>query len=334
MCADVVLVVVVVVVLLLVVAALRAVGKGQRHPGRIPDVICRNPFPAGVLKFGCGQCTPCRVNRRRLWVHRLLLESMKHGNSAFIGLSYDDRHLPADRSLNPRDLQLFLKRIRERVEPQRLRFFGIGEYGERTNRPHYHVILFGLQSCLRGRTEHRVARCCPQCDLVSKAWRKGSVDLGEVNKDSASYITGYVQKKLTKRDDARLGGRHPEFARMSNRPGIGAHAMLDVAAVLHGELVDDDVPTQLRHGGKLMPLGRYLRRKLREAYGLSELGTPKEVLAKVTEEMLVLQEERVALELSKGKKVDQAYRALIDERLQKCLNIEAKVSIWSKKGTL
>ena len=83
-----------------------------------------------------------------------------------------------------------------------------------------------------------------------------------------------------------------------------------------------------------MPLGRYLRRKLREAYGMSEVGTPKEVLAAVSEEMLLVHEERIALEISKGKKIDHAYRALIDERLQKCLNVEAKVNIWSKKGTL
>lgn len=75
---------------------------------------------------------------------------------------------------------------------------------------------------------------------------------------------------MTARDDERLKGRHPEFARMSLRPGIGANAVHDVASTLleydlHEKCAD--VPSTLLHGGKARPLGRYLTRKLREAVG-------------------------------------------------------------------
>lgn len=56
---------------------------------------------------------------------------------------------------------------------------------------------------------------------------------------------------------------------MSLRPGIGAHLMDDVAStLLQYDLVDVDVPSGLRHGSTIWPLGRYLRRRLRQRVGL------------------------------------------------------------------
>ena len=87
---------------------------------------------------------------------------------------------------------------------------------------------------------------------------------------SANYIAGYVTKKMSSVSDERLQGRRPEFARMSLKPGIGAHAMEAVALALMRWKLDrsmKDVPTSLRHGSDVMRLGRYLRRKLREKIG-------------------------------------------------------------------
>lgn len=98
-------------------------------------------------------------------------------------------------------------------------------------------------------------------------------------------MAGYVTKKLTRSDDARLDGRDPEFSRQSNGGGksrgggIGANAMWDVASEVlrYGlEASRCDVPGSLRHGRVQLPLGRYLRRKLREFSG-------KDVAAPVSE---------------------------------------------------
>ena len=81
---------------------------------------------------------------------------------------------------------------------------------------------------------------------------------------------------MTHRDDVRLRGRAPEFARMSTRPGLGAFAMAVFAeAVLSDAGLDEiektgDVPMNFRMGGKKWPLGRYLRSKLREEVGVPE----------------------------------------------------------------
>lgn len=78
---------------------------------------------------------------------------------------------------------------------------------------------------------------------------------------------------MTRADDPRLNGRHPEFCRMSLRPGIGAMSTVQLVQVAerYGLFTDGgDVPTSLRHGRKLLPLGRYLRRRIRREMGLDE----------------------------------------------------------------
>lgn len=126
--------------------------------------------------------------------------------------------------------------------------------------------------------------CCSICNTLWSTWGKGDVDVGELTIDSAQYIAQYVTKKMTAKDDARLNGRYPEFSRQSLRPGIGAGFMPVVAETLKHLEVDlvareGDVPSTLRHGSRLMPIGRYLRGKLREEMGL-EKQAPQSTLDK------------------------------------------------------
>ena len=187
-------------------------------------MLCRAPILLGGRAFPCGQCMPCRVNRRRIWSHRIMLVAMQHSDSAFVTLTYSEDNVPktADGQLNlvPKDLQDWLKRFRKAIEPMRVRFYAVGEYGDETLRPHFHVALFGYPTCRFGNSIYsdRRLNCCPQCDTVRDTWRHGSVLLGTLEDNSAQYIAGYVTKKLTSKDDYRLKGRYPEFARMSLHP--------------------------------------------------------------------------------------------------------------------
>ena len=117
----------------------------------IPDVRCLKPYiGAGRMAFPCGDCPSCRANRRRVWTHRMMLETMCHEYSCWVTLMFDDEHLPEDRSLSPEVLRLWLDRLRKRLKPARFRYFACGEYGERELRPHYHVALFGVRGCAGG----------------------------------------------------------------------------------------------------------------------------------------------------------------------------------------
>lgn len=305
-------------------------------------MLCRNPVVLGIEPFRCGQCMPCRLNRRRIWSHRLMLEALLHGSSVFVTLTYSDVHLPADGSLQPKDVQLFLKRLRLKLKMEydiTVRYFCVGEYGDESFRPHYHMALFGYPVCERGRTDQRLMNwrrrgsaasgCCQWCNLLEDCWQLGGVDIGELNAKSAQYVVGYVTKKMTKEDDPRLNGRAPEFARMSLKPGLGAGAVSAIALALNddegGKLLqrDGDVPVVVQHGGRKFPLGRYLRRLLREEIGI-------EVSAEVAEARY---EELLAMRKAAGS--NAAYRKLkpfVDHAGVD--RVEYRAGVYKRRGSL
>lgn len=214
----------------------------------------------------------------------------------------------------------------DEYDGRKLRFFAVGEYGDKFERPHYHVALFGFPPCLYGQTRMAQKSCCQSCDMLQKTWPMGRVHVGELNENSAMYLTGYVSKKWTKEDKwtkEKLRGRPPEFVRMSLNPGIGAIAVKDLIAsgvqslrlekTLNGLL---DAPVAWNVNGKTFQLGRYLRRKFREALGRSP-ETPAGAQKAFLNEMQ---------RLYGGNKRDKYY----SENAQKILNQETRNKIRQK----
>lgn len=213
--------------------------------------LAATPFP-------CGRCLPCKINKARVWTHRILLEHMVHSASTFVTLTYSDEFLPKDGNLSTRDFTLFMKRLRRKFEHLQLRFYGVGEYGSNTRRPHYHLAIFGI-----GPEYH---------DYVSKIWGKGHVLCGDLNKNSARYITGYIIQKMTKEGDPRLQGLKPEFFRSSRRPGIGLPAIFEIAKNIrkNKSYENGGVIREFKYGKKTLPLGGYLTHKLAHLLGVPD----------------------------------------------------------------
>lgn len=211
-----------------------------------------------VTPFGCGKCLPCRINKARIWTHRLLLEQQLHGDSCFVTLTYDDEHLPADGSLQPVDLTKFLKRLRRAIGKNKIRHYCVGEYGSRTYRPHYHCALYGIG------IDH--------ASTVTNCWGHGFTYTGDLNKDSARYITGYLVQKLTKKADSPVQNLHPEFARMSTRNGGIGRGAIDLISERFNRKVYNEpgIFRELSHGKKKMPLGRYLTDRIHQQIGTKQ----------------------------------------------------------------
>lgn len=300
-------------------------------------MLCKNPYVAGEGQaYGCGQCLPCRLNRRRIWAHRIMLEASMYEANSFVTLTYSPENLPDGGSLVPAHYQRWLKRLRKRLSPQTFRYFLVGEYGEGTERPHYHAALFGYPSC--GQSPDCSARKnkCPVCSLIRDTWGYGHVQVGTLTDASSQYIAGYVTKKLTDPKDPRLKGRHPEFARMSLRPGLGADVMHDLASVnLQYEIVEKtgDVPFALSHGRKSMPLGRYLVRRLRKLSGLEEGPTPA-TQAKIKADLQAVHDATKAALPKKGGYHQELKLRLIARDKQKIINLETRNRIWKQGKTL
>lgn len=197
-------------------------------------VRCYNSFVSPIasrvvtrsIDIPCGRCVECRLNYSRVWANRLMLEAQEHDYNYFLTLTYNDINCPVYSdgvmTLCKKDLQDFLKRLRRRIEPFKIRYFACGEYGDRTFRPHYHMIVFGLEipdlelySVNRGNALYT-------SDWLNDIWGNGFVTVGQCDWQSCAYTARYVMKKLRDVSDrCDELGIAPEFLVMSRRPGIG-----------------------------------------------------------------------------------------------------------------
>lgn len=172
-----------------------------------------------AIMIPCGECVGCRLAWRRAWAIRCMHEKRMYSASAFVTLTYDDKHIPEFGSLRLRDLQLFMKKLRL-VRPSGLRFFACGEYGGQTHRPHYHLLLFNTDFPDMRYLKDSGSGCqLFRSKELSDLWALGNCDIGNVDYRSACYVAGYVSKKIGVVVD--YGVREPEFRVMSRRPGIG-----------------------------------------------------------------------------------------------------------------
>lgn len=227
------------------------------------------------IQLPCGQCIGCRIDYSRQWAARCMLELEYHKSAYFVTLTYDDLHVPvsyyADMStgeampamtLRKRDFQLWMKRLRKVFSDQKIRFFGCGEYGGKTLRPHYHAILFGLElddlvkykSSFNGDLYYN-------SESFNKSWLdkdgnvKGFCVIGNVTWESCAYVARYVTKKLTGfyANTYDTFNIEPPFLLMSRKPGIGREYFDD-----HPEIYQFDyINITTEKGGKKIYPPRY-----------------------------------------------------------------------------
>lgn len=266
-----------------------------------------------------------------------MLESFKHAKCAFVTLTYDDKVKPmTGASLDPKDAQNFFKKLRKRISPLKIRHYYCGEYGEENQRPHFHAAIFGLGP--------------EDTETIHKAWSFGDIHVGDLTHDSAQYIAGYVTKKMNhpeskctpKCKHPPLAGRVPEFSRMSLKPGIGALCVPDLADTLTtpdgcDSLADvGDVPHHLLLERKQIPLGKYLRGKLREKLNFPDKKSPPHIIDEWRSQMRELQKEfkSTSSPSALSKYFDKTHNFkewLIDKNKQKVLQIETRNKIFGTK---
>lgn len=170
-----------------------------------------------VITLNCGKCVECLNARNLEWATRICQEASQYERNCVITLTFDDNHLPFE--VDPRDVQLFLKRLFKKEKLTGVRRFYCGEYGKKSGRPHYHLILFNYCPTDLDYFFVRDGETYYKSKTISSCWKFGYCLVGHVSFNSAKYCALYMQKQLSEHYD-KLGKRKP-FIRMSNRPGIG-----------------------------------------------------------------------------------------------------------------
>lgn len=207
-------------------------------------------------KYGaCGKCRACRINAQREKKVRICHEAENWRDKCFLTLTYDPK-LYDDSNLIKKDLQDFLKKLRRRIEPDRIKYFASGEYGdEERHHAHFHLIIFGLDMYdKRVFSNHHYN---PQKDIwyvKCDAWGKGFCTVGPFNERRANYVAKYVIDKMNGREaEAWYHGRTPEFCLTSQ--GLGISWLKEHAPLVKKEGF-------IRQGLKRVPLPRYYQDKL------------------------------------------------------------------------
>ncbi|UPW41100.1 replication initiator protein [Sigmofec virus UA08Rod_5539] len=254
---------------------------------------CSADFPGAVpyMTVPCGKCVGCRMEYSRQWANRCMLELEYHDSAYFVTLTYDQYHVPisfyADpetgeahpsMTLCPRDVTLFLKRLRKMFSNDRIRYFYCGEYGPSSWRPHYHLILFGLhlddlvyKGTRRGNnffTSASLERCWSKTGVirsldgteesVTPLAPIGFVEVGEVNWQTCAYTARYIMKKL-KGSEAKFYetfALEPPFVRMSRMPGLARQWYDDHPGMRETDFINISTPS----GGKKFRPPRYFDR--------------------------------------------------------------------------
>lgn len=188
----------------------------------------------GRIELPCGSCIGCRLRRSQDWALRCMHEAAMHKENCFITLTYARDCLPPESSLEHRDFQLFLKRLRARFCSRTVRFYMCGEYGPKNGRPHYHACLFGVDFIKDRVPNGKSASGMMFYDSkeLRDLWGHGKVSVQDLRTETAGYCARYIMKKVLGPDaktaydsvdeDGVIHKRRPEYAAMSLKPGIGA----------------------------------------------------------------------------------------------------------------
>lgn len=292
----------------------------------------------------CGKCIACRIKKRQEWAMRMLHEKTSWKDSLFLTLTYDDLHLPFGNknlpTLRKDHLQKFMKRLRhhlrirynvynprvngkplKRYMTYPLRYFACGEYGENTQRPHYHAIIFGLSQF----KEHReiIKNCWPYCD-----WKNNYIErksFGSAEADSMRYVSQYIDKKFSgdyANDLYESLGRESVFKLASN--GIGKQYCIENA-----DMIEEN--KYLTMNGSRVSLPRYyinllgtdisdLKQKARES--------EEELMRSIIGANMTLEEVYRFMSTEEVKRIDGAIK---DKSSQRDKNLSAKIDLKKSK---
>ena len=184
--------------------------------------------------------------------------------SWFLTLTIDDDHIEVTEDGHPTlrkaPTRQFLAN-RQKRGPS-FRYYLVGEYGDLSLRPHYHLALFPEPGA--------------GPEIVTDYWQYGFTQATEMTRERAGYLAQYTTKKLTKAGDERLErGQEPEFRTSTRKPPIGAAFIQPLVQHYQGKhgsgiLAErGDIERTIRFDGRVYPIAPYILDKVR-----AELGVP------------------------------------------------------------
>lgn len=182
------------------------------------------------LVVPCHKCPLCLEKKSISWSTRALAEAISSDSpSYFITLTYSSKFLPAD-GVNKIHVQNFFKRLRRNLDKlnisHNIRYVAVSEYGSKSKRPHYHIILYNYP--LQNVSLYHILT------QIEKAW---SIPVGGYHSDGSPiteqigfcYVlpvtngcTNYVMKYMSKSNNIPKGQNKTFLLSSRKNGGIGS----------------------------------------------------------------------------------------------------------------
>lgn len=241
-------------------------------------IIIENHKEYEYIPVPCGKCAECRKRKVDEWVFRMSEEDKVASSSHFVTLTYNTQCVPITpngyMTLDKEDLQKFFKRLRKNTGYEKIKYYAVGEYGEKNQRPHYHAIVFNCPTAVS---------YSDAWSLTKKAWLKrydpklkngrpydpypgltdsdkivlGDVHIGQTTGPSIAYTVKYLDKKRRTTKHSREDFAR-EFSVMSR--GLGKNYISDETKKYHREHPDQLYLTM--PGGKKIAMPKYYRNQI------------------------------------------------------------------------
>ncbi len=187
--------------------------------------ISPNKLADGTL-VACRECRICRDNYINDWAGRLIAESKTAKYQYFALLTYGDDKLGEQGKIKAAvltysDVQKYFKKLRKRVG--KFKYFVVGEYGNKNDRAHWHVVLMTnkpLEKAYAGKNRDRIKK-----DGVLRQqgdWDHGWSSFQDFVYTHARYCCKYLDKG--KQDEIKTS-----MLQMSKKPPIGTEYFQQVA---------------------------------------------------------------------------------------------------------
>lgn len=141
-----------------------------------------------LFQVPCNKCVFCRERNVSAQLGRLIIASYPTFHCYFVSLTIDEEHFTDNLhgverdDLNPLVNYLNHSNIRHGTKFQ---YFFTSEYGETSDRPHYHALLYNFKD------RHQVD------DILDKYYTKGNVKVDDVNLARFRYIANSHVTKCT-----------------------------------------------------------------------------------------------------------------------------------------
>lgn len=243
--------------------------KGELTPDNIESyfaVLDSGAVEPLYMLVPCGHCDICKERKINEWKLRAACETTCWENHPyFITLTYNKKHLPKD-GVQKDAVQKFMKRFRTNLartlnveyKDIYIRYIYCGEYGHNNHRPHYHILVWNLPTCLHSSAIHALVKLSwsgLRGIKARKEWSKNFIwytgaqeqykgqlifqhctkDVPEqygyvYTKKADSGCAGYICKYMRK-DCVVPKGCNPTFFGCSRRSGgIGVHYLPTIQA--------------------------------------------------------------------------------------------------------